>query len=125
VGVPARGPAAELDLGDVRRRADYGLAYQEPGREFEVITGGAHGHGQRGAVHPDPERLLAREKVGMGRAVTRPAVAEQRNPQHTPPCRPPGQQPAFRIAFLPKGYACGKLRTTAVARHVLAAIFGC
>ena len=61
------------------------------GDRIEVIAGGAHGHGQRDAVHPDPERLLAREEIGPGHTVAGPAVAGQCNPQHAPPRRPPGQ----------------------------------
>ena len=83
----------------VRRTTSRSAGHLEPftlsdvllavGRELDVVAGGTHGHGQRGAVHPDPERLLAREEVGPGRAATGPAVAGQRDPQHAPPRRPP------------------------------------
>ena len=44
--------------------ADDRLADQESGRELNVVARGAHGQGERRAVHPDAQRLLGGQQVG-------------------------------------------------------------
>src|ERR1700735_2012257 len=74
IEVPAGRPVADLDAGDVVGRRDDRLADQEAGRELDVVARGAHGHGQRRAVDPDAERLLARGQAGAGRPRPRPLL---------------------------------------------------
>jgi alpha-1,2-mannosyltransferase len=126
VVMPAGGAIAQLDLGDVRRRRDDRLARQEACRELDVIAGRPHSHRQRGAVHPDAQRLLRREEVrpwrhrgrrrnGRDPAARRRACAagrrvsgRERHPQHSPPRCTPGHgprrlpiRPGYRMPGLP------------------------
>lgn len=63
-------PGGEVDLFDVVHRGHDSLGEQVSGDEFDVVSGGAHGHGVLLTVELDLQRLLPCQGIRTGRDLT-------------------------------------------------------
>ncbi len=116
-GMTAAIGTADLDPRDVPRRSDHALADQEASRQVDVVTWRAHRQRDGLTADPDPQRLLSGQQVGPHRHLIR-----QRHPQHSPSCRPPGQDPALGVdTRLASPYGGGRPAARASRSAALAA----